>query len=348
MVPVVVNKCSVSAMRGTASMISRASGGTNTAWGCLFLVLAGGRLQTEKSSLSSDHLMPLTSRRRCPVRSSSFTTGPNGKPISPQAFHSALTSASLKTLARADGDFGRNIPMAGLTATRRCWVAQLNNLPRAAAIALPRDSLGIAVDARLRSGDAAASRLGDHGVDRDGADVADRLGSPSSGETARQQLWLVAVLRVVEPENSRRVAPAAVSRAGVVRDELLRHGREGGAASALPRQLDLRLGDVDALRALAQQLVCQDAGGSQRERSAEGWVSFVARREVERAERHLALPAVRPAAAHDPRLVARRLDEKTEARRSAVANLPALLGVRSQSRDCGVGQQLRQGASPRW
>ena len=32
-------------------MISRASGGRDTAWGCLFLVRAGGRLQTEKSSL---------------------------------------------------------------------------------------------------------------------------------------------------------------------------------------------------------------------------------------------------------------------------------------------------------
>ena len=137
-------------------------------------------------------------------------------------------------------------------------------------------------------------------------------------------------------------SPAAVSRSGVVRDELPRHGREGIAASAFPRLLDLRLGNVYALGALTQQLIGKNAGCSQREWSAEGWIALVAGRQVERAERHLALPAVRPSTTDDPRLVPAGLDHKVEAGGSAVADFSALMGVRSQPLDGGIGQQLRQ------
>ena len=195
---------------------------------------------------------------------------------------------------------------------------------------------GIAVDARRRAGDAAASRLGDHGVDRGSLDVGDRLGSPSSGETARQQLWLVTVCWVEKAKNSCRVSPAAVSRSGVVRDELPHHGREGVAASAFPRQLDLRLGDVDALGALAQQLIGENAGGSQRQWSAQGWFAFVVRREVERAERHLALPAVWPPATEDPRLVPAGLDHNDER--------PGAPPSRTSRRLLGFGRSLSTAA----
>src|ERR1039458_5121734 len=54
------------------------NGGNGTMWGFLFLVREPGRLHVAPSSLSSERVIPLASRRRQPVSNSVLSSGANG------------------------------------------------------------------------------------------------------------------------------------------------------------------------------------------------------------------------------------------------------------------------------
>ena len=86
---------------GTLASNSRASGGSGTICGRLFLVRAPGKFHVATSSLNSPRVMPATSRKRQPVSSSNFNNWLNGTPTESVAFQNATISALLNTRSRA-------------------------------------------------------------------------------------------------------------------------------------------------------------------------------------------------------------------------------------------------------
>ena len=63
--------------------------------------------------MSSDHLMPLTSTATLAGKQQQLHDVPEREADVVAGLPHALTSASVKTLARADGDLGRDIPRQG-------------------------------------------------------------------------------------------------------------------------------------------------------------------------------------------------------------------------------------------